>query len=70
VCYTLDVKRRPRKDPDLPMPDCSDIEHFHELCASGRLTEILDNIAGLGDARDPDPTALLNAVNPPSRAVH
>jgi hypothetical protein len=47
-----------------------DIEHFYELCASGRLTEILDNIAGLVDATDPDATALLNAVNPPSRAVH
>jgi hypothetical protein len=73
------VKRRPHKDStreesELPTePDLSDfnelvgrdIEHFYELCASGRLTEILDNIAGLVDATDPDATALLNAVNPP-----
>jgi hypothetical protein len=47
-----------------------DIERFHELVASGRLVDILTNVAGLADARDPDATALLNAINPPSRRAH
>jgi hypothetical protein len=47
-----------------------DIERFHRLVATDRLADILTNIAGLADARDPDATALLNAVNPPSRREH
>jgi hypothetical protein len=70
------MKRKPTLEdsellvPDLPEPDLSDIDHFHELVASGRLVDILTNVAGLADARDPDATALLNAVNPPSRREH
>ena len=47
-----------------------DIERFHRLVATDRLADILTNIAGLADARDPDATALLNAINPPSRRAH
>jgi hypothetical protein len=47
-----------------------DIAHFHELVASGRLVDMLTNIAGLAEARDPDATALVNAINPPSRRAH
>jgi hypothetical protein len=75
-------KRASQRQRELtPEPDLSDmdrfhelvgrdIEHFHELIASGRLVDVLTNIAGLADARDPDATALVNAVNPPSRREH
>jgi hypothetical protein len=69
------MKRRPKEDTTgedseilllgLPEPDPSDMDRFHELVASGRLVDVLTNIAGLADARDPDGTALLNAINPP-----
>jgi hypothetical protein len=74
------VKRKPKEDstwedselllPDLPEADPGDIERLHELVASGRLFDVLTNIAGLADARDPDATAVANAVNPPSRRAH
>jgi hypothetical protein len=80
ACYTFDMKRRPKEDmtwedsevllPGLLEPDPSDMDRVHEVVASGRLVDVLTNIAGLADARDPDGTALLNAINPPSRREH
>ncbi len=74
------MKRAPRKDPswedselllpDLPQPDLSELDRWHDPVFRERLADILTNIAGLADARDPDATALLNAVNPPSRREH
>jgi hypothetical protein len=74
------MKRRPKEDPtwedsellvpDLPEPDLGELERFHDPAYRERLVDMLTNIAGLADARDPDATALLNAVNPPSRREH
>lgn len=73
----LPMKRRPKDNPsfedsellcpELPDTDLSELERWHDPAFRDRLVDVLTNIAGLADARDPDPTALLNAVNPPSR---
>lgn len=50
-----------------------DIERFHELVASGRLVDILTNVAGLADARRDraterdQPTLAARALMPPLR---
>lgn len=62
------MKRKPTLEdsellvPDLPEPDLSDIEHFHELVASGRLVDVLTNVAGLADAIDSDPSVWLRVT--------
>jgi hypothetical protein len=56
--------------PGLPDPDLSELERWHDPAFRDRLVDILTNIAGLADASDPDPTALLHAVNPPSQREH
>jgi hypothetical protein len=74
------MKRRPKEDPtwedsellgpDLPDTDLGDMDQVHSNVASDQLVDILLNVAGLADARDPDATARVNAVNPPSRREH
>ncbi len=74
------MKRRPKDEPswednelllsDLPDVDLNSMDQVHSNVASGRLVDVLTNIAGLADARDPGATALVNAVNPPSRRAH
>ena len=56
--------------PNLAEPDLRELEQWHDPAFRDRLVDILTNIAGLADARDPDPTALLHAVNPPSEREH
>lgn len=73
----LPMKRRPPQDhswvdselllPALPEPDPSDMDRLNEMVTTGRLVDILTNIAGLADASAPDATALLNVINSPSR---
>jgi hypothetical protein len=46
------------------------LERWHDPAFRDRLVDILTSIAGLADAKDPDATALLNAVNPLSRREH
>ena len=56
--------------PGIPEPGLSELERWHDPAFRDRLVDVLTNIAGLADAKDPDATALLNAVNPPSRREH
>ena len=56
--------------PGLPEPDLSELERWHDPAFRDRLVDALTSVAGLADARDPDPTALVNAFNPPSRREH
>jgi hypothetical protein len=56
--------------PDLPEAELSELERWHDPAFRDRLVDVLTSVAALADARDPDPTALLNAINPPSRRAH
>jgi len=77
VATMIPMKRRLKDDPSwedsellfpgLPEPDLSDLERWHDPAFGDRLVDILTSVAGLADARDPDPTALLHASDPPSR---
>jgi hypothetical protein len=55
---------------ELPEPDLSELHRWHDAAFRDRLVDVLTNVPGFADARDPDPAALLNAVNPPSRREH
>jgi hypothetical protein len=70
------LTRRPRQQPlqgsELrlpPEPDLGELERFHDPAYRDWLVDILCDIAGLADAKDPGPTTLLNVFNPPSRRV-
>jgi hypothetical protein len=64
----MGIKRHQREVA--PEPDLSELERWHDPAFRDGLLDTLLNVAGLADASNPDPTALVNAVNPPSRREH
>jgi hypothetical protein len=49
----LPIRPRPDRLDEESMPDLSDIDHFHQLVASGQLADILTRIASLSDKERP-----------------
>lgn len=56
----MGIKRHQRELA--PEPDLSELERWHNPAFRDRMLDALLNVAGLADASDPDPTALVNAV--------